>query len=268
MKINFPLWLKGIPFAMTMLTRFPLPFRWMDARAMPWSTAWYPMVGWIVGLLCGIPVYLLAIRSLSAPVNPAVLWAAPVFWVGLSAYLTRGFHFDGWCDCCDALMANTNCAGRRRILKDLHAGSGAVLGGVFLISGKLLILLALCVSLFSFGAVSPLNFALMLAVPPVMGRFFVTALAYAGRPSGDGLSAGTVGKIPLMALVVAAGTLFPVLWILPGHIFGILLLLGGMTALWWYLKAEAAFEGINGDVLGACEESVELVLFTALLVIR
>lgn len=261
------LFLKGFPLALTLMTRLPLPISWIDLRAVTSAPAWYPVAGWLIGGLTAVPVYYLSLRALQYPAAAGIMWVIPVFWVAISVWITRGLHFDGWCDCCDALMAVATPERRREIMKDSHVGSGAVLGGSMLIGGKLLIILALCVSVFSgLGSVHPFDFALLLTAPPVMARFFVTCLAYIGRPPvAGGMSGVFVGKLTLGTLITAGIFMSPVLLFLPITLWLELLAIGAAVTVWWWLKARSAFGGVNGDVLGASCETVEVMLFLTLL---
>jgi len=86
------------------------------------TLAWLPLVGAIVGALCGGCGWL-AWRYLGAP------WGAVVPFA-LGIVLTGALHLDGFLDCCDALSASVSPERRREILKDPRHGTFAFAGGI------------------------------------------------------------------------------------------------------------------------------------------
>lgn len=83
--------------------------------------AWLPLVGALIGAICGACGWL-AWRYLGAP------WGA-VAPFALGIVLTGALHLDGLLDCCDALFASVSPERRREILKDPRHGTFAFAGG-------------------------------------------------------------------------------------------------------------------------------------------
>lgn len=257
--------LKGLVLAVTFLSRIHLPFKWCDMRAIAVAPAWFPLMGWVIGAIAMIPAVFVFWRWGFNPNEITLIWSAPVLFVAMLAWLTRGFHFDGWCDCCDALMAVAAPERRREILKDSRVGSGAVLGGTLLIVGKVVFLLALTISHF-YGGIDVLLMLGIYLAPVVLSRLMSCVLSCVGTPfGGEGLTGQFVGQVPFWALLIAWLTTLPLLYLIPLGLYMTLCAVGGAVAFWWYWKGMHAFDGLNGDVLGAVVESSEAFMYLALL---
>jgi adenosylcobinamide-GDP ribazoletransferase len=104
--------------ALGFLTVLPVGGRAADKdSAWRWATAWFP----VVGLLIGAVLY--AVMGLPVPAVPRAALVLAL-WVGLSG----GLHEDGWADCFDAAFAPTSRARRLEILKDPHIGAHGASG--------------------------------------------------------------------------------------------------------------------------------------------
>jgi len=107
--------------ALQFLTRVPTP-AWVGWRAewLPASMRHFPLVGAVVG---GFGALALALA--------ASVWP-PVVAVGLSlaatAWLTGGFHEDGWADTCDGLGGSVSRDKALLIMKDSRLGTYGALG--------------------------------------------------------------------------------------------------------------------------------------------
>lgn len=205
--------------------------------------AYFPVVGLAIGLA-------LAAVLAFAPA-PLDAFLALALWV----VLTGALHLDGFGDACDGLAATVAPARRLEIMKDPRAGAYAVVGIALLMLGKWVTL----------GSVAPL----LVVVPPVAGRWSMTAAAFffpAARASGSaayfrqGLGRAQVAIATFTAaaivLVLAVTTSPTVLWVL---------LLAPLTA--WGLGAWASRRlggGLTGDVYGALCETTELICLVGL----
>lgn len=103
-----------------MFTSIPCPYRSWDEEARPLMTSCLPFVGFIIGGIWAFAAW--ALTELKAPssVMAAILMLIPYF-------ITGFIHLDGFMDCCDAILSRRDLEEKRRILKDPHVGSFAVI---------------------------------------------------------------------------------------------------------------------------------------------
>lgn len=103
-----------------MFTSIPCPYRPWDEEARPLMISCLPFVGLIIGGIWAFAAWALMKLKLSAAVMAAVLMLLPYF-------ITGFIHLDGFMDCCDAILSRRDLDEKRRILKDSHVGSFAVI---------------------------------------------------------------------------------------------------------------------------------------------
>ncbi|MBC7217690.1 MAG: adenosylcobinamide-GDP ribazoletransferase [Candidatus Caldatribacterium sp.] len=220
-------------FAVSFLTPFPVGSGNYEPGDLAQSAVFFPLVGLGIGALLSFT------RSSLLKWTGDSLLAA---FVTLFAWilLTRGLHIDGVADVCDALFAPKGK--RELILKDPRVGTFGVLGILFVLGAKGVVLARLS------GGVFPLLLAPVFgrAVALLFGAFF-RALPREER----GLAEEFVGRVPKLAFVLWAfgigGMGFLALgWrgvLKTALSFGIMFTLGrGMARF---------FGGLNGDMVGA-----------------
>lgn len=133
------------------------------------STAYYPLVGALLGLV------LIAVDYILAFVFPLQLRSALL--LALWVLLTGALHLDGFLDACDGLLGGFTPEQRMTIMRDERVGAYALAGGSLLL-------------LTEWSALSALpDRAAVLLLAPALGRWAMTlaltAYPYA-RPSGLG----------------------------------------------------------------------------------
>ena len=234
--------LYGCVLALQFLTRLPLPIAcpW-NSETRRWAIRAYPLVGLFLG--CLLALLALLIHNAPAPITALALLS---LWVGLSG----GLHLDGVMDLADALGSNQPLARRWEIMKDPQIGSFGILALLFLLAWKGVLLWALL----SYNA--PLWWLIVL---PALGRWGGAALliltpcaqskglAWAWKQS-LGVRDVWLSLVPLLVLAL----------FYPGIIAMLIatgVLVGGCR--WALVKL---FQGINGDMVGATIEGVELWL--------
>lgn len=86
--------------------------------------AFFPVVGLAVG----------AVQAAAYGLTAWLLGPGPGALAALAAgfLVTRGLHWDGWLDCCDALLGAHTRQRRLAILRDSHVGAFAVVGGTWM----------------------------------------------------------------------------------------------------------------------------------------
>ena len=122
-------YLRAFCIAAAMYSRLPVPnVRW-DEESKAAVLLFFPLLGVIeAGLIYAAAIFMLRI-SVAAPLAALCLTALPLLFTG-------GIHFDGFLDTADALGSWKGKEEKLAILKDVHAGSAAVLqGGLMLLGG-------------------------------------------------------------------------------------------------------------------------------------
>lgn len=219
-----------------MFTAIPVPGKVWDEEARPLMTLFLPLVGALVGGLWALLAYLLRFWELPWLVVGAALCAFPFL-------ITGGIHFDGYLDVTDAVKSWRDVEERRRILKDPHVGSFAVLAGVLLIVAQF--------AFFASAREDAELFALLLipTVSRTAAGLAVTVLRpmavseYAGAYRRGVKKAHAVTLAVLLALELAAG--FACLG--RSGFAGVAVVLGYGHHVW---RAYRALDGFSGDVSG------------------
>jgi adenosylcobinamide-GDP ribazoletransferase len=242
-----------LPLALTFLTKLPWPWRGpADETALARSLFWFPWVGAILGL--GFWVAWAGLQKI-LPVQ-----AAAGMLLVLTVWVTGGLHLDGLADTADGLGGGHNPADALRIMKDSRVGAFGVI--------SLILALVLKFSLFLSLPTKAGGMAVLLLYP-VISRWSMVLLAYLSpyaRAEGGLGQAMTLGVTPrvLTGASLSAGAL--ALLILGAH--G-LVLFGAAAALVWlgshYFQRRLG--GITGDILGATNEVVEVLVLAGALIL-
>jgi adenosylcobinamide-GDP ribazoletransferase len=238
--------LRTFLFAWQFLTAIPLSRSTHDAKPeeLAASMSWYPMVGFLLGVLLAAADMVLA-QVFSSQVTNIVL-------ILLIVSITRGLHQDGLADMVDGLAGGRIAQARLAIMRDGRIGAiGAT--GLFLALGL------------RYAGLNALpageHIALLISMPVVgrwamvMGAFHVT---YA-RSEG-GLAQPFLAHLSWWHLCLATITAGLVLTLLLGPWMALCSLLIS-TALVrlstaWFHKM---FGGVTGDLLGATNEVAEIL---------
>ena len=112
------------------LTRLA-PARVIPEEAMGKCILWMPVVGAVLGAAVALPFWL----GLFAD-SP---WIQAWLMVGLNVFLTRGLHFDGLSDVCDAVT--THCDPDRfwKVVKDSRSGAFGITGLILALGGQVIL---------------------------------------------------------------------------------------------------------------------------------
>lgn len=221
---------------LSMFTAIPVPGRVWDEDARPLMTLFLPGVGLLVGGLWALLAYLLGLMELPGLAAGAALCAYPFL-------VTGGIHFDGYLDVTDAVRSWREPEERRKIVKDPHVGSFAVLAGTVLVMAQF--------ALFASAGEDAELFTLLLipAVSRTAAALAVTVLRpiaaseYAGAYRKGVKRSHAVFLSALLVLELAAGFVF-----LGKYGFA------GVAALLGYChhacRAFRSLDGFSGDVSG------------------
>ena len=217
------------------------------------STAFYPAVGVLIGLLLG-GVEEGSSRLFSEPLTAAFLVAVMVI-------VTRGLHLDGLMDVFDGVFGGFTPDRRLEIMRDSRVGAFGVVGGVTVVLlkyGALVSLLTLPEpgkewALLLFPALSRWTMVVLLGAFP-----YVRTQGLGSPFHGTGIKiATTVAGLSALAASV-----------LLGGFAGLGLFFGAIIMAWLMGWAMAkALGGLTGDTYGASNEIIEtavIIVATAL----
>lgn len=224
--------LAGLFLALSFLTRL-VPGREAKPEQFAATLPWFPVAGMVLGALLAGPFAL--------GLLPRTPWIAAWLLLLGNLWLTRGLHWDGWADLCDAWGSRATGERFWRILKDSRTGAFGSMGLFAGMSGQLL-LLHHCLGWGQFAAVG-YSF--------VFGRGLAVGLMALNRDlSRPGLGAAFLaGATPARLAVAALLTLVPGLWALPLPSLAAALLLG-LFGLAEFTALARRHGGLNGDFLG------------------
>lgn len=111
---------------LTMFCSVPCPLHIWDEESRPLILLFLPFVGTWIGALWALTAWVMGILGIPVFLKAAVLCAFPFM-------ATGAIHLDGFLDVTDALRSWRSAEERRKILKDPHVGSFAVVDTVLLI---------------------------------------------------------------------------------------------------------------------------------------
>ena len=234
----------GLRNAFALLTALPVPApatRTASERppARPGAAlAFFPLVGLVVGGLQAA-----AFEAAARAFGPSLAALMPLA-AGFLA--TRGLHWDGWLDCCDALLGAHPRQRRLAILRDSRVGAFAVVGGIWMALAQWL----------AVAQVPRPAVAIVLAATLSRWAMAVAVVAFpAARP--EGLGAWMHGGSTRRQAAVATGLTAAAAAAL-GGLAGIgTMVLVGVVAAAFAAWASRLLGGLTGDVYGAVQVLAE-----------
>ncbi len=244
--------LRGVRAAVVSLTRLPLggfPYSDADWR---WSTAYFPLVGALVGL---------ATAGVLRLFERAGSLAAAALALSVGALLTGAMHEDGLADTADALGGASSRERLFAILKDSRVGSYGALTLVLSVVLKLALLEHLggraagALVLAHCAARSPAVW-LLWALPYVTASELAKSAPFA-RPGGAQVLLASLWPVALSLVGLARGE-----WRLSSLIV-LASVLGALTLLCAQRFLTRA-GGVTGDFLGATEQLSEIATLLVL----
>lgn len=255
--------------ALQFFTRIPITGRlgeWADysPEALRKSAAYFPAIGWIVGIMTAISYWLIASNLPDLPATPLVAAFASTF---VSLMLTGAFHEDGLADLTDGLGGSMKREKALEIMKDSRIGSFGSLALIIALGSKISLLTLLgqkdivlaCWALF--GAHVSSRFAPLLVI-----RFQSHVGDEAGsksKPLSDAISWSTfsVGTTWWLVSIILLYFLHPnVPWW--AAVVG-----AGTTLIWMFRLLARRLGGFTGDGLGATQQICEIGFYLGLLLV-
>ena len=229
--------------ALQFLTSLPVK-RDIPPEKLGQATAWFPVVGLILGLILAVLDWLLGMVLPDGVVNAFLIVALVM--------LTGALHLDGLADTCDGLAGYRTREERLEIMRDSRTGAFGVVG----------IVLVLLVEYVSLNSV-PLELKTpVLLFMPVVSRwamvYAVFAFPYA-RPEGLGAAYKKSTRWPQFTIATGITIVIAILFFPFFSIMGLILVPAVCiiaTALAFYLKHKLG--GLTGDCYGAINEVAEV----------
>ncbi|RUT28417.1 adenosylcobinamide-GDP ribazoletransferase [Paenibacillus zeisoli] len=255
--------------AFQFLSRFPVTVQLdFTPELLKRSTRFYPLVGSAIGIVICLLSLISAWALPPLPASVVIL----IGWV----YLTGGLHLDGWMDAADGLLSYRSREKMLEIMKDSRVGAMGVIACVLL----LLLKVTLIASLLEKGALP-----LALLTVPLWSRWFMVH-AIAGWPSArgveglagqfDGMNYNSSRIAALLALLLSGAALVLLLlsgyeaelnWVQLGICYAAepaaAWLIGSLAAS----KISSRLGGLTGDIYGALNEGLEVLLMLILVII-
>ncbi|MER2538057.1 MAG: adenosylcobinamide-GDP ribazoletransferase [Azonexus sp.] len=237
--------------AIRFFTRLPVP-GWVghSAEALNQSARYFPAVGLLVGGI-GALIYL----------GAALIWPQPVavlLSMAATIYATGAFHEDGLADTVDGLGGGWEKLRILEIMKDSRVGSYGVVAMVLALLGKFTLLNGLDAALIPFALLAGHAFSRLCSTLLLATMDYVREdLLAKSKPLATRLSTG--------ALLVALGSVIPVLFLLPIANVLSACCLAAISTFWLALKFRRWLGGYTGDSLGATQQVSEIFFYLGLL---
>ena len=215
------------------------------------SMAVFPLIGLLLGaMLVGVDYTLTPIFD-ERLVN--------IILIALLAFVTGGLHLDGFMDTMDGIAGSRDKKKILEIMRDSRTGA----------MGAMAVVLLLMIKWEALNSIDNATKVAALLLMPMIGRYAMTELAYMapyardsegiGRPFTEGLT--------ITALIFSAATVFVAAFIF-NEITGVITLITvALMVFVWSIYFKRKLGGITGDVLGALNETTEvlvLILFVVL----
>lgn len=235
--------------ALAYFTRIPLPpIRDFAAAELHDAARYFPMVGWIVG---GIAALVLYLATLVLPLEIAVILSMiATIWV------TGAFHEDGLADTTDGLGGGWGKQQVLNIMKDSRIGS----------YGAIALVLALLLKYHSLVHISLVLLPCVMWASHALSRLAaVLLMAQQEYVREEGKARPVAGSFAAADIVIALlGGLVPVLF-LPVYLWWALL---PVALVWWWFgyRLKRRLGGYTGDCLGAMQQLTELTFYLGILI--
>ncbi|MBQ6172477.1 MAG: adenosylcobinamide-GDP ribazoletransferase [Clostridia bacterium] len=220
----------------TMFCAIPSPFHNWDEESRPLMTLFLPFVGAWIGLLWALAAIAISYFNIPLLVGAIILTAFPII-------ITGGMHMDGYLDVVDAVKSWRDIEEKRRILKDPHVGSFAVISAVIMILTQFAL----------FASASETANPFTLIIIPTGSRCMAAICVTLLRPLSVSEYSGAYRKgikkshivflFTLFAVTVAAGFFF-----LGKYGFASLAVCAGY--LLFLFRAFRSLDGMSGDISG------------------
>jgi adenosylcobinamide-GDP ribazoletransferase len=247
---------KGLYMSFGLFTAIPLPLHVWDETCANFMLLCFPFIGAVIGVTWWGVVKLLISGGIPIMLASAVTAFFP--------FLAAGFlHLDGFMDTSDAVLSRRPLEEKRRILKDPHIGSFAVI---------MLVVLFVLQFAVVFTIVEKGQYLVLLITIPVISRCCaaLSILCLNTMPQSSYAkmlrqNTGIQHKITLLITAIAAIAFSGYFACTVGLITAASAVAGFIAALVWAYKG---LRGVSGDVAGFALVTGELCGLIAMAVMR
>jgi len=220
------------------------------------SVGFYPLVGTLLGgILFGVDCLIERLGAGDAPLLPSLVRAALI--LALWIILTGALHLDGFLDALDGLLGGSTSEQRLEIMRDEKVGAYALAGGVLMLLVK-------------FSALSALTERPVgLLLTPTLGRWAVAVAVVAcpyARPRGLGRDAKdhATWRQALLATLSAFAVTALLAWHSHSWVAPTAMVAAALAVWGGAVFALRRVPGLTGDIYGALNEMVEMVVLLVL----
>jgi len=232
--------------AIQFLTSIPITGkRELSPETLGRATAYFPVVGLIIGLILAALNWLLLFILPAAVVNALLIVVMVI--------LTGAMHLDGLADTCDGIAGHKTTEERWQVMRDSRTGAFGVVG----------IVVVLLVKYVTLDNIPPVFMTVILITMPVVSRWAMVYAIYVfryARPSGLGTAFKQATRWPQFTAATII-TIAVSLALMPWFSLSGLVIIAGIliitTALAFYFRYK--FAGLTGDTYGAINELAELM---------
>ena len=235
--------MKRLGLAIQTMTRLPLKKQFeVTCQDYADSVAWFPLTAFLVGFV------MLAVYQIFFLTGIPLL--ASLMCVIAACLFTGGLHIDGLADICDAFFTGKPKERTLEILKDSRMGTYGVLGIVFVVAAKTILIAALPAQ----------NILWILLAIPVCGKIPMALCARLSRyPRQDGMAKCIVENLKTNVTVITIAVCSAIVILLSGFYAGTVAIACGIAiGAAMHFVSEKKIGGATGDVLGACNELGEI----------
>lgn len=238
--------------ALMFYTRIPVPKDVPHSQEiMDESTKYFPLIGWIVGIVTAAVFYFTA---LFVPVSVSILLSMIA-----GILLTGAFHEDGFADFCDGFGGGWSKEQVLTIMKDSRIGTYGAIGI------GLMLLLKFTALRESYPVVGFLLFS-----GHALSRFSCNVFRFHSqyvRENEDSKAKPMAKAIDQRSLLISAGFgLLPVIFIFKLH--SVYLILAALLTQYVLARyCEKRIGGYTGDCLGACQQLSEAAFYISFLIL-
>jgi adenosylcobinamide-GDP ribazoletransferase len=234
--------IKGLITAIRTLTVIPVPGKEGDDFSS--SLPWFPVVGLIVGMI----IYIAALLWALIPFEKWS-WGCAAVLSAMSILLTRGLHMDGLADWADS-FGGFDRERRLAIMKDSSLGAFGVMA----------VTLGIIFRLVALERIAASGSLIYLIIIPVISRDMLvelqTTLRYARSDGMAGLFIkGANNRHRMISHLIALG-----ICLFSGAAGAVLYLSAFAVTIFLKGTFRRQFNGITGDLLGASNEILEVIL--------